>query len=166
MPAGKLELTAVPTAKAGMLIRRKPADVFQAIVDPDITTKIWYTKSSGKMTPGAGLRWEWEMYGVGSDVHVTDVEENRRVRFTWSGYAPDNPTTVEFRFTPEPDNATYVLVTESGFTGTGDEVARYAAYSTGGFTYLVSALKALLEHDLVLGLVRDAHPARLADMES
>jgi hypothetical protein len=89
------------------------------------------------------------------------VAENSRVRFSWSGYTPDNPTTVEFRFLPMPDDTTYVQVTETGFTGTGDELVRYVTDSTGGFTFLVSALKALLEHNVVLGLVPDAHPEGL-----
>ena len=154
-----LELTSVPSVKVGMLIRRPPAEPFQAIVDPAVTSKIWYTKSSGKMTPGAQLTWEWEMYGVSSQVCVQEVEADRRVRFTWSGYTPEHPTTVEFCFLPMPGDTTYVQVTETGFTGTGDELVRYVADSTGGFTFLVSALKALLEHDIVLGLVPDAHPA-------
>jgi len=161
MPEGTLKLTRVPSVKVGMLIRRKPAEVFRAIVDPAITSKIWYTKSSGTMIPGARLTWEWEMYGVSSQVWVKEVEENSRVLFTWSGYTPDNPTTVEFRFIPMPDDTTYVQVTESGFTGTGDELVGYVTDSTGGFTFLVSSLKALLEHDMVLGLVPDAHPAGL-----
>ena len=159
MTTGTLELTTVPSVKVGMRIRRKPAEVFQAIVDPGITSTIWYTKSSGKMTPGAELLWEWEMYGVSSHVSVQDVAENSRVRFSWSGYTPDNPTTVDFRFLPMPDDTTYVQVTETGFTGTGDELVRYVADSTGGFTFLVSAIKALLEHNVVLRLVADAHPA-------
>jgi hypothetical protein len=82
-----------------------------------------------------------------------------RVRFTWSAYTPDNPTTVEFRFIPMPDDATYVQVTESGFTGTGDELAGYVTDSTGGFTFLISSLKALLEHDMVLGATDRACPS-------
>ncbi|MCK2215418.1 SRPBCC domain-containing protein [Actinomadura sp. ATCC 31491] len=110
------------------------------------------------MTPGAELLWEWEMYGASTNVLVKEVEENSRVLFTWSGYTPDHPTTVEFRFTPAPGDSTYVEITESGFTGSGDEVVRHALDATGGFTFLISALKALLEHDLALGLIGDAHP--------
>jgi uncharacterized protein YndB with AHSA1/START domain len=154
----ELVLTKVPSVHVGMVIRREPAAVFEAIVDPDVTARIWYTRSSGKMTPGATLRWEWEMYGVGSDVHVDDVEENRRVRFTWSGYTPEHPTTVEFTLTAQPQGHTYLQISETGFTGTGDDLVRYVADSTGGFTFLLASLKALLEHDLVLGLVADAHP--------
>ena len=161
MPEGTLELMKVPSVKVGMRIRRTPDDVFQAIVDPDITNKIRYTKISGKMIPGAELVWEWEMYGVSSHVSVREVEENSRVVYTWSGYTPDSPTTVDFRFIPMRDDTTYVQVTESGFTGTGDELVRYIADSTGGFSFLLSALKALLEHNIALGLVLDAHPADL-----
>jgi hypothetical protein len=52
---------------------------------------------------------------------------------------------------------TYVEVTETGLSGDGDELARAAA-STGGFTIALCALKALLEHDLVLTAVRDRFP--------
>jgi hypothetical protein len=55
----------------------------------------------------------------------------------------------------------YVVVTATGFTGDGDTVARYATDSTGGFTFLLSPLKALLEHGIVLSVVRDAHPPGL-----
>jgi hypothetical protein len=53
------------------------------------------------------------------------------------------------------------VATETGFTGDGDTVVRYATDSTGGFTFLLSALKALLEHDILLRVVRDAHPSGL-----
>ena len=161
MPEDTLTLTEIPSVKVGLLIRRPPAEVFQAIVDPGVTTRFWYTKSSGTMTPGARLTWEWEMYGVSSEVVVTDVEDGRRVVFSWSGYSPEHPSTVEFRFLPMPDDAaaTYVRVSETGFTGTADELVAKVAGSTGGFTFVLSAMKALLEHDLDIGLVRDVHPS-------
>jgi uncharacterized protein YndB with AHSA1/START domain len=144
-----------------MLIRSTPGDVFQALVDPAITSKFWFTKSTGTVVEDAELTWMWEMYGLSSTVTVQQVEESRLVRFTWSGYNPERPTTVEFRLTPWKDNTTYVVVTETGFTGDGDTVVRYATDSTGGFTFVLSALKALLEHGIVLGVVRDAHPSGL-----
>jgi len=156
-----VQLTRVPSMKVGMLIRRPPEDVFQAIADAAITTKFWFTKSSGKMLPGADLAWEWEMYGVSSRVRVQEIERDRRIRFTWSGYDPQWPTTVEFRFLPWQDHATYIQITESGFTGDGDTLVQRVVDSTTGFTFVLSALKALLEHDCVLRLVMDAHPAGL-----
>jgi hypothetical protein len=41
-----LTLKRVPVAKTGMLIRRPVAEVFAAFIDPGVTTKFWFTKSS------------------------------------------------------------------------------------------------------------------------
>lgn len=42
-----MTLTQAPIAKAEMLIRKPVAEVFEAFVNPEITTKFWFTKSSG-----------------------------------------------------------------------------------------------------------------------
>jgi uncharacterized protein YndB with AHSA1/START domain len=41
-----LELTHVPFTQTGMLIRKPVADVFEALVNPDITAKFWFTKGA------------------------------------------------------------------------------------------------------------------------
>lgn len=140
-----------------MLIRRPPDDVFRALVDPAVTTRFWFTKSSGRVEPGARIRWEWEMYGVGADITVKEVDENRRILIEWGDDAES--TSVEFRFTPWEDDATYLEVTESGITVSGDELVARVAGSVGGFTIALCALKALLEHDIVLTAVADRYPA-------
>jgi uncharacterized protein YndB with AHSA1/START domain len=158
MPVAHLRLTIIPAVRAGMLIRKPADEVFRAFADPAITTRFWFTKSSGQMTPGAKLRWDWEMFGVSTQVIVKAVEDNRRILFEWSD---DNPTTVELRFTSCGRDATFVEVAETGLHGDGDEIASYAAGSTGGFTMVLCALKALLEHGIVLTAVRDHNPAGL-----
>jgi uncharacterized protein YndB with AHSA1/START domain len=45
-------LTRTPVAKAEMLIRKPVAEVFEAFIDPAITTKFWFTKGSGRLEPG------------------------------------------------------------------------------------------------------------------
>src|SRR6266511_6021881 len=75
MPVSDLHLSHIPSVNVGMLIRRPSGQVFQAVIDPAITTKFWFTKSSGKVVPGADLRWDWEMYGVSTTVRVKAVEE-------------------------------------------------------------------------------------------
>jgi uncharacterized protein YndB with AHSA1/START domain len=159
MPADDLRLTQVPSVNVGMLVRRPAREVFRALVDPDITTRFWFTKSSGKVVPGANLRWEWEMYGAKALVSVKAVEDDRRIVFDWGD--DDEFTTVEFRFTRWEGDATYVEVTETGLRGNGDELVSLAAGSTGGFTIALCALKALLEHDVVLTAVADRFPKGL-----
>jgi uncharacterized protein YndB with AHSA1/START domain len=147
-------------AEAAMLIRRTVAEVFAAVIDPRITTKFWFTASSGKLDCGKRVRWEWEMYGSACDVDVVEVEENRRIALRWAAPNGDGQTAVEWLFEPRSDETTFVTVRNTGFTGTPDEVARQAIGSTGGFALVLAGMKALLEHDIELGLVRDRFPDR------
>lgn len=144
------------SARAAMLIRKPVHDVFEAFVDPAITTKFWFTKSSGRLEPGARVRWEWEMYGASTDVTVQAFEQDKRLLIAWSGY--DAPNTVEWLFTALPDDTTFVSITNAGFSGDTEAVAGQAVDSTGGFTMVLAGLKALLEHDIQLNLVADRFP--------
>lgn len=150
------QLTAAPIAKAEMLIRKPVRNVFEAFVEPAITSRFWFTKSSGRLAPGKHVRWEWEMYGLSVDVMVKALEQNKRILIEWS--AGDTPTTVEWLFTPRTDHTTFVTITHSGPTGDGDAIAKQAIDSTEGFAFVLAGLKALLEHNVVLNLVPDRHP--------
>ena len=44
-----LYLKEILVAKTGMLIRKPVGEVFEAIVNPDMITKFWFTKSSGRL---------------------------------------------------------------------------------------------------------------------
>ncbi len=155
------QLTKAPSVDVGLLIRRSPHDVFEALADPSITTRFWYTKSTGRMVEGTELTWEWEMYDASGKVWVREVEADRRIRFSWENYDPSQPTTVEFQFIPYENDTTYVRITETGFTGDADTQVRRALDSTAGFTFLLSSLKAALEHDITLRVTMDAHPPNL-----
>lgn len=147
------------TVKAGMLIRRPIREVFAAFVDPAVTTKFWFTKSSGRLAPGAQVRWEWEMYGASTEVTVRAFEQDQRLLIEWSGY--DTPNTVEWLFTALTDDTTFVGITNAGFSGDAEVVAGQAVDSMGGFTMVLAGLKALLEHDIRLNLVADRFPPGL-----
>jgi len=69
-PENDRQLTRPPVAKAEMLIRKAVSEVFEALIDPAITTRFWFTKSSGKLEPGAEVTWEWEMYNFSVPVVV------------------------------------------------------------------------------------------------
>jgi uncharacterized protein YndB with AHSA1/START domain len=151
-----LQLKQVPVAKTGMLIRRPVADVFAAFIDPDITTKFWFTKSSGRLEVGKQVKWEWEMYDVSTQVTAKIIEPHKRIVIEWQGYS--GLTTVEWKFAPQKDGTTFVSITESGFKGDGDELVKYVTNSTQGFTWTLAGLKGLLEHNVRLNLVADRFP--------
>lgn len=142
-----------------MLIRKPVAEVFEAFIDPAITTRFWFTESTGRLQPGKHLTWTWEMYKISIDVEVKDIEVNKRILLDCGNYG--EMTTVEWIFTPSKANATYVTITNSGFKGDGDKVVRDALDATGGFTWVLAGLKALLEHNVELNAIADAFPEGL-----
>ena len=151
-----LQLTHVPMTKTGMLIRKPVADVFEAFINPDLTTKFWFTRSSGRLEVGKQVQWEWEMYNISIPVTAKIIEPNQRIVIEWPGYS--GLTTVEWTFAPQEDNTTFVSITEAGFTGDGDDLVKQVTDSTQGFTLLLAGLKAYLEHNIRLNLVADRYP--------
>lgn len=161
MPRESLDIkvTKAPVAKAGMLIRRPVTEVFAAFVDPEITTKFWFTKSSGKLVVGRRIRWEWEMYGAATELEVKELEPSKHILIRW-GLA-ESPTTVEWIFTPRGKEATFVSITNSGFSGDGDSVLERALGSAAGFELVLAGLKAYLEFGIQLNLIADRFPDQI-----
>jgi uncharacterized protein YndB with AHSA1/START domain len=152
----QLVVTGLMEAKAEMLIRRPAAEVFEAFIDPAITSKFWFTHGSGKLEAGSRVRWEWEMFGVTTDVQVIAVEPYTRIAVKWGDEG--EATNVEWTFTSRGDVATFVSIKNSGFRGNGDELIGQVVGSTEGFTLVLAGLKAWLEHGLALNLVADRFP--------
>ena len=149
-----------PVASAGMLIRRPVAEVFEAFVDPAATRRFWFTSGSGRLEPGARVRWTWAMYGVGTDVVVKAVEPERRILIDWD--VDSDPTEVEWRFEARGEE-TWVTVENRGFGGGPEEQIGKALDSTGGFALVLAGAKIWLEHGIEPGFVVDRHPdARIA----
>lgn len=121
------QLTTAPVVRVQMLIRRPVQEAFEA------------------------FEWTFGSPEATATLHVREIDTADRIVIDW-----DQPTTrVEWRFASRPDDSTLVSITETGFSGTPDDMVAHAVDSTGGFTQVLCALKALLEHDLELNLVRD-----------
>lgn len=143
-----------PEAVAQMRIRRPVEDVFRSLVDPAVTTRFWFTGSSGALDPGATVRWEWHMYGVSTSVRVVALEPDRRILVHWG----EPPRPLEFTLAPRPDGTTLVVVRDAGFAGSEDEKVAQAIDSMGGFSSMLAGMKAWLEHGIDLQLVADHQP--------
>jgi len=156
-----LKLSKEPVAKVEMFIRKPVAEVFEAFINPENTTKFWFTTSSGRIRAGKQVTWYWEMYNISVPVNVREVEKNRRILIDWGNY--DSASTVEWIFTPYGNDATYVSITNSGFKGDGDKLVSDVLDSKGGFTWVLAGAKAWLEHNIHLNLIADAYPKGLRE---
>lgn len=146
-----------PVAKTQMLIRRPVAEVFEAFIDPALTTQFWFTHSTGRLEAGKEVQWDWAMYGASAQVHVKEIEPNRRILIEW----PDHNgqfCPVEWLFDARPDGTTFVTIANWGFSGDDDQAVAQAIDSMGGFTFVLAGLKAFLEHGVRLDLVLDHAP--------
>jgi uncharacterized protein YndB with AHSA1/START domain len=88
-----------PIAKAEMLIRRPVAEVFEAFVNPAITSKFWFSKGSGRLEAGKQVTWDWEMYHFSVPVNVKAIEQNARILVEWSAYGALYTDRVDFQST-------------------------------------------------------------------
>lgn len=148
-----------PVAKAQLLIRKPVAQVFEALLDPAITSRFWFSKGSGRLETGKRIRWDWEMYGVHTEVDVKVIETNKRILIEWNG--PENPSSVEWTFEDKGNDTTFIVVKNWGFKGDDNEIVAQVIDSTGGFTFLIAALKVFLEHGIEPNFVVDHAPDAL-----
>lgn len=141
-----------PIVKAEMLIRKPAAEVFNAFADPAVTTRFWFSKSSGNLEAGKRVRWDWEMYGVHDEIDVKAVEPNARIVFEWSF---PNSNMVEMTLAAHA-KGTMITVVNSRLRG--DDVIAEALDLTQGWNIVLCAAKAWLEHGIELNAIADKAP--------
>lgn len=134
----------------------KPAhDVYEAVADPAVLSRYFTTGGAeGRMETGATVSWEFADFPGAFPVHVVEVEQDKRIEFTWgaeAGSVPEGETesTVVFTFEPLEDGRTRVTIEGSGFA---DTEAGWKAVldQTGGWTGMLCAMKVWLEHGINL----------------
>ena len=150
-----LNLTKPPVARSAMLVRKPVAEVFEAVIDPAMTSHFWFTKGSGRLAVGKTVRWDWEMYDVTAEVTATTIEPKKLIVMEWPGYSGRTTVTWKFR---EVADGTFVEVEESGWTGTGDDLVKFVRDSTEGFSWTLAGMKGFLERGLELSFVADRFP--------
>ncbi|RPE28445.1 uncharacterized protein YndB with AHSA1/START domain [Acinetobacter sp. BIGb0102] len=142
------------TIETQMMIRKSVSKVFEAFIDPEITSKFWFSSSTGKLEQGHTVTWTWEKYQVSTKVMVTKIIENELIQIQWG----EPSSTVDFRFEKINETQTYLRIQNYNIALQGDELIAFIIDSTGGFTTVLDSLKAYLEHDLQLNLVHDKFP--------
>ena len=141
--------------QAQMLIRKPIQEVFEAFINPEITTNFWFTKSTGKLEEGKTIIWEWEMYNAKSEVKVLQIIPNRLIKTEWGLFS--NNVDYEFK---EMEKGTLVIIKSYGYSEKGDELLSVINDNTGGFTTVLDGCKAYLEHGINLRLIEDKFPLK------
>ncbi len=142
-------------AVAELLIRRPVEEVFEAFVDPNITTKFWFTGSSGELEEGAEITWVWEMYDFEQPVFVKTLIPNKKLVLLWG---EEQHATVKIDFTMYGQDHCFVSIKNWGFKGGSSDIAEQINDAAGGFTMVLAGLKAYLEHGIQLNLINDRYP--------
>ncbi|MFC0425873.1 MULTISPECIES: SRPBCC family protein [Chryseobacterium] len=141
--------------QAQMLIRKPIQEVFEAFINPEITTNFWFTKSTGKLEEGKTIIWEWEMYNAKSEVKVLQIIPNQLIKTEWGLFS--NNVDYEFK---EMEKGTLVIIKSYGYSEKGDELLSVINDNTGGFTTVLDGCKAYLEHGINLKLIEDKFPSK------
>jgi uncharacterized protein YndB with AHSA1/START domain len=97
-------------ATASMLIRRAPAEIFDALVTPETLCRFWLDAASGPLAPGATVTWRFKVPGISDTVSVTGFDAPRRLSFRFS-----DGVEVAIDFESLGGDATRVAVACSGF---------------------------------------------------
>lgn len=148
-----------PVAELQIAFQVPVTRVFEAFIDPEITTKFWFTHSDGRLEPGKAVNWSWETNDLTVPVKVQEVETNQRILIQWG--EGDLQSTVEWTFTGQPDGTTLVKVLNSDFIGSIEEIVAMVIDSQDGFTEMLSKAKAFLEQDSNLNQTAHRSPVEL-----
>lgn len=141
--------------KVQMLIRKPVQQVFEAFINPEITTNFWFTKSTGKLEEGKIITWEWEMYGAKSEVKVLQIIPNQLIKTEWGLFS--NNVDYEFK---QMEKGTLVVIKSYGYSETEEKLLSVINDNTGGFTTVLDGCKAYLEHGINLRLIEDKFPSK------
>ncbi|WP_415327408.1 SRPBCC family protein [Chryseobacterium sp. MMS23-Vi53] len=141
--------------QAQMLIRKPIEKVFEAFINPEITTNFWFTKSTGKLEEGKTVIWEWEMYGAKTNVNVLEIVQNQSIKTEWG----EPSTNVDYEF-KEMEKGTLVVIKSYGYSQTGEDLLKVINDNTRGFTTVLDGCKAFLEYGINLRLIEDKFPSK------
>ena len=141
-------------------IARSCAEVYEAIADPGQLSQYFTTGGArGRLEPGAEVTWDFHDFPGAFPVTVVEADPPRRIVIEWEGSATvseSGRTTTTFELEPVDDGArTLVTITESSWLPTTSG-AENAFGNCAGWTGMLLALKAWVEHDINLrdGLYR------------
>lgn len=151
-------MTIEPRVEARVMDRilKTPAEVFNAIVDPNQLVHFFPSSATGPLRAGESVTWNFADAGVSVFVSVKEITPDRRIAFEWS--AGGQTAAVEIELQPADGNSTLVTIVESGWPMDEQGVKR-ALGQTQGWTNFLCCMKAWLQFGVHLreGRAKDIH---------
>jgi uncharacterized protein YndB with AHSA1/START domain len=135
-------------------VARSPADVYEAVADPEQLSSYFTTGGAkGRLAGGAVVSWDFRDFPGAFPVTVVEAVPPTRIVIRWAGRETSDPnglTTTTFEFEPIDDGTrTLVTITESSWQAT-TAGAKSAFGNCEGWTGMLAALKAWVEHGINL----------------
>lgn len=147
------ELTTLQFTVSGR-VARPCAEVYEAVADPEQLSRYFTTGGArGRLEAGAEVSWDFHDFPGRFPVEVVEAAPHRRIVVRWGGNdvaGGSDRTTTTFEFEPlDSDTRTLVTITEQAWTATPGG-AKNAFGNCEGWTGMLAALKAWLEHGINL----------------
>jgi len=135
-------------------VSRPCRETYEAVADPAQLSRYFTTGGArGRLEPGAEVTWDFHDYPGRFPVTVVEATPPRRIVIQWEGDATaggSSRTTAVFELEPlDDDTRTLVTITESAWQTT-PAGAKNAFGNCEGWTGMLAALKAWLEHGINL----------------
>lgn len=133
--------------KASIQIQKKPAAVFEAIVNPEKMSNYFIASSTGKLEDGKTVTWRFPEFPDEFPVTGMAIKENELVTFDWSGGAENMK--VEIRLEAFGENGTVVRVAEYEKPADATGI-KWAMQQSEGWANFLASMKAYLEYGINL----------------
>jgi uncharacterized protein YndB with AHSA1/START domain len=135
-------------------ISRPCADVYEAVADPEQLSHYFTTGGArGRLEPDADVTWDFADFPGRFPVTVLEADPPRRIVIEWDARhaaGGTGRTRTTFAFEPIDDGArTLVTISEEAWLATPDG-ATSAFGNCEGWTGMLAALKAWVEHGIEL----------------
>ncbi|MFE6968216.1 SRPBCC domain-containing protein [Isoptericola sp. NPDC057653] len=135
-------------------VSRPSRDVYEAIADPAQLSRYFTTGGArGRLEPGADVSWDFADFPGRFPVTVVEADPPRRIVIRWEGSETAGgsaTTTTTFELEPlDDDTRTLVTISESAWSATPGG-AKNAFGNCEGWTGMLAALKAWVEHGINL----------------
>ena len=134
--------------KTALQILKPVQDVFKAIVEPELMSKYFISKSSGKIEAGKSLDWEFPEFDGKFPVRIDQVEAYKYISYYWEGYEGFE-TLVEIKLEPRKENSTLVTITEKSLPNNESGIT-WLGRNTEGWANFLACLKAYVEYNIEL----------------